>query len=206
LSFKFFRLPAIALALALSACAGARNSLDQDQIQSLRYTDTVVTYGPDASIWWGDGERAYAVSKGVAQTESEALGKTPEGQAYLRGQITSKIKAAMGRHLAVSLKGSRPARVEVVVKNVRIASAVQRILIGGSYIVMGEVTLVDSRNGAVIDSRPVAASAVAGQGVVQVIAENAFAGGDPIDRVIDNFGQNYRLRLLPPPARVETTN
>ncbi|HEY4141275.1 MAG TPA: hypothetical protein VGM57_07675, partial [Pseudolabrys sp.] len=174
--------------------------------QSLRYTDTVVTYAPDASIWWGDGERAYASSKGRPSTESEELGKTPEGQAYLRAQITSKLKAAMGRHLAGPLKGSRPARVEVVVKNVRIASAVQRILIGGSYIVMGEVTLVDARNGAVIDSRPIAASAVAGQGVVQVIAENAFAGGDPIDRVIDNFGQNYRLRLLPPPGPAATTN
>ncbi|HEY4141222.1 MAG TPA: hypothetical protein VGM57_07410, partial [Pseudolabrys sp.] len=80
MSFKYLRLSLIALAaFSVAGCAGVKNSLDQDQIQSLRYTDTVVTYAPDASIWWGDGERAYASSKGRPSTESEELGKTPEG-------------------------------------------------------------------------------------------------------------------------------
>jgi hypothetical protein len=187
-------------AFSIAGCASVKSSLDQDQIQSLRYTDTVVNYAPGSSIWWGDGERVYAASKGRPSTESDALGKTPEGQAYLRSQVTSKIKAAMGRHLSAQLKGSRPVRVEVLVKNIHIASAVQRIVIGGGYHVIGDVALVDARTGAVIDTRPIFASAMAGQGVVQVIAENAIASGEPIDRVIDNFAEIYRGKLLPIPA------
>ncbi|HMJ42813.1 MAG TPA: DUF6778 family protein [Pseudolabrys sp.] len=205
IQIQFFKLSMMACAvLVLAGCAGVSKSLDADQISSLRYTDSTVTFAPDASIWWGDGERAYAASKGLPATESETVAKTPEAQAYLRGQITSKMKTAMGRHLSGKLTGSRPVRTEVVVKNVRIASAAQRVLIGGSYTVQGDVNLVDARTGAIIESRPIFASAMAGQGVVQVIAENAFASGDPIDRVIDNFAQNYQFRLLPPSAPPET--
>jgi hypothetical protein len=196
---QFFKLSMMACALlTLAACAGVSKSLDADQISSLRYTDATVVFAPDASIWWGDGERAYAASKGLPATESETVAKTPEAQAYLRGQITSKMKAAMSRHLSGRLTGSRPVRVEVVVKNVRIASAAQRIILGGGYTMQGDINLIDARTGVVLQSRPAQfSSAVAGQGVVQVLAENAIATSDPIDRVIDNFAEGYQRWLIP---------
>ena len=189
---------AAVVVLTLAGCATVTNSLGPDQIRSFRYTETTVSYAPNAFIWWGDGERAYAATKGVAATEAETLAKTPEGQAYLHGQITSKVKAAMTRHLSGSLTGSRPVRVDVVIKNVTIASAVQRVVLGGSYLMQGDINLIDAKTGAVLQSYPAKfASAAAGQGIAQVLIENAIATADPIDRLIDNFAESYQQWLIP---------
>ena len=199
IQIQFFKLSMMACAvLVLAGCAGVSKSLDADQISSLRYTDSTVTFAPDASIWWGDGERAYAASKGLPATESETVAKTSEAQAYMRGQITSKMKAAMGRHLSGKLTGSRPVRIEVVVKNVTIASAAQRVIIGGGYIMQGDVNLIDARTGAVLQTFVGQfSSAAAGNGIAGVLVENAVATGEPIDRLIDNFAERYRQWLVP---------
>ena len=195
---RLFKLQLVAcIALSLAACATHTRSLSPDQIQSLRYTDTIVVFAPDAALWWGDGERAYAASKGASADQAETLAKTPEGQAYMRGQITSKMKAAMARHLAGKLIGERPVRVEVVIKNVTIASAAQRIILGGSHLMQGDVNLIDARSGAVLQTFVGQLStAAAGQGIVQVAVENMIATADPIDRLFDNFTEQYRRWLV----------
>lgn len=198
--FQYCRLMVVVCcaAAALAGCASVSKTLSADQMKSLKYTGTHVTFASDSKIWWGDGERAYAVSKGLTVAESETVAKTPGAQAYLRNQISTKVKAAMARHLTGSLNGSRPVRVDVVVKSVVIASAAQRVIIGGSYIMQGEVNLVDARTGAVLQSHPAwGASAAAGQGIAQVLIENALAKDEPIDRVIDNFALGYRNWLVP---------
>lgn len=86
-------------------------------------------------------------------------------------------------------------RVDIVVKSVVIASAAQRIIIGGSYFVQCEVNLVDAQTGAVLQSHP--ASAAAGQGIAQALIENAIAKDEPIARVIDNFALGSRNWLVP---------
>ena len=74
----------------------------------MRLTGVDVTFAPDANIWWGDGERAFAASKGKPATESDELAKTPEGQAYLRNTIASKVKSSMERNLSGGLKVRGP--------------------------------------------------------------------------------------------------
>jgi uncharacterized protein YceK len=198
--FQYCRLTLVVCcaAAALAGCATVSKTMSADQMKSLKYVGTHVTFAPDAQIWWGDGERAYAVSKGLAVTESETVAKTLGAQAYLRNQISSKVKAAMARHLTGSLKGSRPVRVDVVVKSVVIASAAQRVILGGGSTVQGEIKLVDAQTGAVLQSHPAwGASAAAGQGIAQVLIENAIAKDEPIDRVIDNFALGFRNWLVP---------
>ena len=94
----------------------AKNTLSIQDVATLKYAGTEVRFAPDAVIYWGDGERAYAASKGQPATESGQSGQDPEGQAYLRNTIAAKVKAAMERHLGASLKGTRPVRAVVTVK------------------------------------------------------------------------------------------
>ena len=184
------------VALALAGCQTATNTLSVDDVATLKYAGVDVRFAPEATIWWGDGERAYAASKGQPATESDNLAKTPEGQAYLRNMIAAKVKAAMERQLAGGLTGTRPVRVTVTVKGVQIASAIQRILIGGHHNMTADVTLVDARTGAAL--LPYAAQssmAMAGQGLVGTLADAALMAA-PLDRVVDNYADQYSGWLL----------
>ena len=126
------------IAAGLAGCVTASNTLSVDQVATLRFSGVNVSFAPDAQIVWGDGERAFAASKG--QADADGLAKTPEGQAYLRNAIASKLKTAMQRNLAGSLVGTRPVRVEVLVKNVTVVSAVQRMILGGHHNMIADVT------------------------------------------------------------------
>ena len=184
------------VALALAGCQTATNTLSVDDVATLKFAGVDVRFAPEALIWWGDGERAYAASKGQPATESENLAKTPEGQAYLRDAIAAKVKSAMERQLAGGLSGTRPVRVTVTVKGVQIASAIQRILIGGNHTMTADVTLVDAKTGAAL--LPYAAQssmAMAGQGLVGTLADAALMAA-PLDRVVDNYAEQYSGWLL----------
>jgi hypothetical protein len=184
------------IALALAGCVTATNSLSVDDVATFRLAGVDVRFAPDTNIWWGDGERAFAASKGRPATESDVLAKTPEGQAYLRNTIATKTKAAMERNLAPALTGSRPVRVEVTVKSVVIASAIQRVIVGGHHNMTGDVTLVDAKTGATLlpyaaQSKPTGA----GQGLLGTALDAALMG-EAIDRVIDNYADQYGNWLL----------
>jgi len=183
-------------AMALAGCVTASNTLSVDDVATFRLAGVDVAFAPEMNIWWGDGERAFAASKGQPATESETLAKTPEGQAYLRNTIASKVKASMERHLSGVLTGSRLVRVRVTMKNVHISGAVQRVIIGGGHGMTADVTIVDARTGATLlpyvgQSR----GAAAGQGLGGVLVDAALFG-DPMDRVTDNYARTYTNWLL----------
>jgi len=183
-------------AVALTGCVTAKNTLSLDDIATLRLAGVDVSFAPNVHIWWGDGERAFAASKGQPATESENLAKTPEGQAYLRNTIASKVKASMERKLSAELVGGRPVRVQVNVKSVVIASAIQRVLVGGHHSMIADVTLLDAKTGALL--LPYAGQttqAGAGQGIGGVLVDAALLP-DPIDRVADNYAATYVYWLL----------
>jgi len=180
-----------AVALALAGCVTAKNTMSMEDVATLKYAGTEVRFAPNVVIWWGDGERAYAASKGQPATESENLAKTPEGQAYVRNAISTKVKAAMDRHLGKSLIGTRPVRAVVTVKNITISSAVQRIIIGGNHAMGGDVTLTDARSGAPLLSYDGQTTPTgAGQGIAGALVDAALLP-DPIDRVTDNYAIMY---------------
>lgn len=189
----------IVLALAavgLAGCQTANNTLSLDDIAMLRLAGVDVSFAPNAHIWWGDGERAFAASKGQSVLESETLAKTPEGQAYLRNTIAAKVKGAMERKVSAELAGARPVRVQVTVKSVVISSAIQRVLVGGHHSMVADVTLVDAKTGALL--LPYAGQmkqAAAGQGIGGVLVDAALLP-DPIDRVADNYAETYVYWLL----------
>lgn len=155
-------------------------------------------FDPQVAIWWGDGERAYAASKGADASEAEALAKTSAGTAYIRGQIANKVKSAIDRNLGARLTRTRPVRVEVMVKNFTIASAAQRIIVGGNHMLQASVKLIDARSGTVLVEHPgMVSMSGAGQGITGVIVESAIVSGDAADRVTNDFANTYKNWLLP---------
>lgn len=187
---------ALFLAPALAGCATVSHTLSPEQIASFRLTAVNIGFTPDARIAWGDGELAYAASRGVASHESSSVADSPEGKAYLRNAIASKLKPAMQGHLAGLLNGSRPVRVDVTVKEVFVSSVVQRVAIGGSHLIIGDVNLVDAKTGETLVARPGLIGAMgAGAGVLGVVVDGAFRD-EPIDGVAKSFAQVYRTWLL----------
>jgi hypothetical protein len=112
---------ALFLASALAGCATVSFTLSPEQVAGFRLTGVNIGFAPDVRIAWGEGELAYAASKGVASQEADSVANTPEGKAYLRNAIASKLKPAMQESLASQLNGSRPVRVDVTVKEVFVA-------------------------------------------------------------------------------------
>ncbi len=167
-----------------------------DQVASIRLTEVRVSYTPDVNIWWGDGERAFATSKGIPLLEAEAAAKTEEGKAYLHGIVTSKVKGAMERELAGKLTGSRPVRVDVVVRDVTITSPLHRIVIGGGHSMKADINVVDATNGAILLTYPAqTATSLAGNGIGGTLVDGMF-GNDPIDRVTNDYAMQFRYWLV----------
>lgn len=194
------RLAALGVALGLAGCVTAENSLSQNDIAGMKLAGVTVSYAPDARIQWEDGIRAYATAKAIPDHEIATATDTPEGKAYVRNLLAPKIKAGVEKAMAGQLNGTRPVRLDVVVKNFAIAGAVQRIVIGGGREMTATANLVDARTGAVIIANPdLRAFLMAGQGVLGTALQAAVdsaAAQSVADQVANRYGENYRDWLL----------
>jgi hypothetical protein len=193
------RLAVLAGALALTGCVTAENSLSANDIASMKLSGVTVSYAPDASILWDDGIRAYAASKGIVDDMATAT-NTPEGKAYVRNLLASRVKGDVERQMAGQLNGTRPVRLDVVVHSFAIISAVQRIVLGGGHGMTADANLVDARTGAVILRHPnlMVNVAVAG-GLIGTAVQSAIeaaANMDNTDTVANRWGTTYRDWLL----------
>ena len=197
---KLARLAALGVAFALAGCVTTENSLSQNDIASMKLTGVTVSFAPDAYIQWEDGIRAYAVSKSITDDEVATRSNTPEGKAFVQNMLAPGIRAGVEQAMAGQLAGSRPVRLDIVVKQFVLASAVQRILIGGGRGMMADANLVDARTGAIIIAYPgLQAAMYAGNGIVgaavQAAVDNASAQS-PAEKLVGVYGQNYRDWLL----------
>jgi len=194
------RLAALGVALGLAGCVTAENSLSQNDIASMKLTAVTVSYAPGAGVQWEDGIRAYATAKAIPDHEIATATDTPEGKAYVRDMLAPRIKSGIEQKMAGQLNGSRPVRLEIVVKNFAIAGAVQRILIGGGRGMIADANLVDARTGALILAHrdltvtlpvPGGLAGVAIQAAIDNASERS-----PAEKVADQYGDTYRNWLL----------
>ena len=81
------------VALALAGCVTVSNTLTADQLAAFRLTQVDVVVPADARIRWGDGEAAYASSKGLPP----ASPATPESERYVREGVSTRVRAAFQR-------------------------------------------------------------------------------------------------------------
>ena len=185
------------LAFALAGCVTTQNPLSRQDVESFRLASAHVDIDSAATLWWGDGDRAYARSKGRSEADSEELSKTPEARAFTAQLASAKIGAALEQQLKPVLTGPRPVKVNVHLRRLYVASAIQRVIVGGSHEMTADVTVTDARTGALLVSHPgFHAIALAGQGIGGAMLDAALMA-DPIDRLTLNFASKYREWLLP---------
>jgi hypothetical protein len=191
------RLAVLAGALALTGCVTTENSLSANDIAAMKLAGVTVAYAPDASVRWDDGIRAYAASKGIVDDIASAT-NTPEGKASVQNALMPHIKNGVERQMAGHLNGARPVRLEVVVHSFAIASAVERVVLGGGHVMNADAVLVDARTGAVILRHPnLTVSVAAVGGLVPTLVVSAMeAGTDTTDTLANNWGATYRDWLL----------
>jgi hypothetical protein len=198
---KWLPLLAVAgMAAALAGCVTTENALSRSEIDSLKITGVNVSFTPDARIQWDEGVRAYATAKGLSEEQIAAASNAPEAKAYVQNMLAPRVKAAIERKLAGQLNGNRPVRLDVVIHNFVISSAVQRILIGGTHAMTADANLVDVRTGAVVVAHPkLFGQAFAGQGIVGTAVEAAVdsaASRNTLDRIVESYSERYSTWLL----------
>ena len=167
----------------------------------MKLTGITVGFEPNADVSW-EGIRAYAIAKTIPDHEIASATNTPEAKAYIQNLLQPKIKAGVEQAMVGQLNGPRPVRLDVVVKRFAIASAVQRILIGGNHVMVATATLVDARTGAAIITYPdLVAQVVVGQGIVGTAVQAAIDSAMPqttTERLIAEYGRSYRTLAGPP--------
>jgi len=188
-------------ALALAGCVTtAENSLSQNDIASMKLTGITVSFAPDAGVQWEDGIRAYATAKAISDDQIATATNTPEGNAYVRTMLAPVIQTGVSKSMAGQLVGSRPVRLDVVVKSFALSSAVQRILIGGGRGMVADANLVDARTGAIIIAYPnLVAASYAGQGIVGTAVQAAIDSSSDqsvAEKLASRYGNIYRNWLL----------
>jgi hypothetical protein len=194
------RIAALGAMLAFAGCVTTENSLSQNDLASFKLTAVAVSFAPNAWITWEDGIRAYANAKTISDDQITAAANTPDGKAYVQGLLAQRITVGVEQAMAGQLAGTRPVRLDIVVKRFDLPSAVQRVLIGGQRGMTADANLVDARTGAVIIAYPnLNAFLFTGQGITGTIVQAAIDNSDkqgPADKVIARYGETYRVWLL----------
>jgi len=195
------RFAALGIAFALAGCVTtAENSLSQNDIAGMKLTGVTVSFAPDAQVQWEDGIRAYAAAKAITDDQIATATNTPEGRAYVQGMLAPRIRAEIEKVMVGQLNGTRPVRLDVIVKTFALSSAVQRVLIGGGRGMVADANLVDARTGAVIIANPdLRAVLFAGQGIVGTAVQAAIDNASTqnvVEKLVDRYGESYRDWLL----------
>ncbi len=185
------------LGFTLSGCITAANTLSPEQVSSFRLQAVEVSVAPNARIWWGDGERAYAQSRGITDHEAWAAAvETDAGRAYVRNAIAEKLRSALMAKVGPELTGVRPVRLTTRVHKVRISPAIQRLVLGGDHRITADVELLDGKTGAALLSLPSHEVVVGGGGGLIGVALDNLLRDEPIDLVTRHYAQQYRNWLL----------
>jgi len=194
------RVAVLAALVVLAGCKTVENSLSQNDVSAMKLAGVTVRFAPEATIQWEDGIRAYATSKAITDDQISTAANTPEGKAFVQNMLAPRIKAGLEQKVGPQLTGSRPVRLEIVVKSFMLASAVQRVLIGGGRVMVADANLVDARTGALIIAYPdMLASLYAGQGIAGTAIQAAVDASSqqaPADKLVDHYGFLYGNWLL----------
>jgi hypothetical protein len=190
---KLAWLAAIGAALALTGCVTVENTLTQNDIGNMKLTGVTVAFTPDARMQWDDGEQACS----AANPQAPPARGRPEMRNCVQAMLVPKIKAGVEQAMAGQLIGSRPVRLDLVVRRFWIPSLAWNILVGyDNAQLIAAATLVDARTGAVIIAHPeLNAFVPPANGVIGVAVQaavNSAMRQTLEERLVTQYGKMYR--------------
>ncbi len=184
------------LAFPTAGCITATNTLSPEQVSSLRLQAVNVQVAPNARIRWGDGERAFAKTKGAAGESVEFSADTEEGRAFVRNAVADRLHIAMVKTIGPELTGVRPVKLAVRVHEVDISPGIQRVILGGDHAIAADVELLDAKTSTPLLSFPSYRALVKGGGGPIGVALDNLLRDEPIDLVTKDYARQYRNWLL----------
>jgi hypothetical protein len=188
-------LAVIGLAWAVSGCVTTnQHSLSASDVRSFKLAEVRVNVPIETSVTWYDAVQEYAQVKAIPNFELNDATDNDEFKRWIRDRLAVRVKEAMQQHVSGILNGTRPVRLEVLVRRFEISSAIQRIVVGGGYSVAGDVNLVDAKTGAVLASYPgLVYARMAGNGIGGTLVQAAFdASNPPATALVNGFAETYR--------------
>lgn len=184
-------------------------------MRSINIQQIDITYAPNVEIWWGNAEREYAAKVapnsntvkpaksasdiGAAQGAQDgddyrAIMDTPEAKKYQRDKLEAMIRDRLNTFVVPDYKGTRPVRLEVLVKNFVIPSPLQRLAIGATPpLLNAETVLRDAATGKELAKLDKVSTGTAFGGIIGVAVDQA--GDDLEDRALDDYVKNVRAWL-----------
>lgn len=205
--------------MALTGCATESLLLSSAELSGMRIEEVRISYSAKATVWWGKAEQDYVAevnakapkdsrpkaspvrftdNGGIDQSnadEYEKLIATPEAKAYLRTRLSALVSQQLNASVVPKFSGNRAVHLEVEIHSFVIPSAIQRVTLGGSPMLLAVTTLKDARTGADLGKLDRGAAATAGQGVLGVLVDQAFS--DLEDRVVQSYVNNVLCWLKP---------
>ncbi|MCH9806293.1 MAG: hypothetical protein K0U74_01035 [Alphaproteobacteria bacterium] len=202
------RLFVVVLMLALVGCAGLPKPQISVSVRDQFHITKVVAVAPENSdIWWGDAERELADKQGVSFGDGgisqEEFAAKPETRAYVRQKLADLTQKAVAARVKGVLAGPKAARLKLSIRKIHIASAAQRVLIGGHHGLVVDAWLVDASNGAELTPRQMFTAIIGGGSGVAGVVTDQFINAvmkDPVYRLADQIGEKAKLWLVPSPT------
>lgn len=200
------------LVMGLSACATSSLTLSPAEMAGIRIDEIRITFKEEATVWWGKAEEDYVAevnAKAPAKSspvktvrfspdgtldksgadDYSKLTSTPEAKAYLRKRVADLVRKRLETAVVPKFaSGSRSVRLEIEVFHFTIPSAIQRVTLGGTPMLLAITRLTDAKTGAELGKLDRGAGAMAGQGALGVLVDQAF---DELEnRLADSYSNN----------------
>jgi hypothetical protein len=207
----------LVVVLLLSGCATIHNPLSATDVAQLRIESVDITVRPDAVIHWARAEQEFAATHASQQaskpkrvsavnpnetghaavggtSEYDALVASPEAKAFMRHKLVGMVDGRMKSDVVPLLQGTRGVRLQIEIVSFVIPSALQRAVIGGAPIFAAITTLKDAKTGAELAKLDQGTSAMAGNGLIGVLVDQAFS--DLEERLMNTYVEQVRSWLL----------
>ncbi len=163
--------------LALAACASLpAHHLSTIEVESYKLEGVTASVAPDASVDWGIDE--------------------PAAKEQARTDATRRLQEHLFKYVGEKMQGTQPVRIEVVIHQVVVPSKTMRVVMGGLPVLEATATLKNATTGAelaVLRKHRVVAAGTSG---VASILVDAMLSEDVYDKLIFNYGLDYRAWLL----------
>lgn len=184
----------VGLAAIASCSASVEPPLTSEQRAGYRIERVEVDIDPSARIWWTEAKFDIAEAAGI-DTESidavDAYNGSDAGRAAMFAKIQPRIQKPIEAVATTALTGDRPAQLSVLMTNLILPDAGERIFIGGNFIMKGVVQVFDIESGAPLTNpQRLGAEAIGLDGLGGTLIEQF--DDEPIDQTAAAFGDKAR--------------
>ena len=204
---------------AVVSCTGTENGISPE-VANYKISEITVRFTPDAVVVWPQKGAEFAASQGhtrpqpsvtendvnaAPQSEKDPfyeVQKTPEALEYVKTAAIPVVRNVLSSQVSSSLKGSKAARLEVVLDLLDVTTGAERVVLRTDSGMRGRAYLLDAQTNALIAEQQFfveekALKATGNIGIIVALAVNTIdaADGQRLEKLVTNFGARINVWL-----------